>query len=82
MQMSVGVWSKQWIVLRRQFKIISKEMKKRQVLAIIDRRQKCQLHHPLHAAGHFLKFYSIVEVARIYDTKINNLSKQVDMVYT
>lgn len=31
-----------------------KEEKYKEVFEIIDRRWECQLHHPLHAAGHFL----------------------------
>lgn len=30
------------------------EEKYKDIFAIIDRRWECQLHHPLHAAGHFL----------------------------
>ena len=31
-----------------------REDKYREIFEIIDRRWKCQLHHPLHAAGYFL----------------------------
>ncbi|XP_061355257.1 uncharacterized protein LOC133299789 [Gastrolobium bilobum] len=43
------------------FRGIGKEDKYREIIAIIDKKWDCQLHHPLHAIGHYLNpqyFYS------------------------
>jgi hypothetical protein len=53
------------------------ESKYKQVIDIVDRRWSIQLHHPLHAAGHYLNpkyFYS--------DPLIENDSKLLDGLYT
>ncbi|KAK2429465.1 hypothetical protein QL285_027902 [Trifolium repens] len=53
------------------------ESKYKQVIDIVDRRWSIQLHHPLHAAGHYLNpkyFYC--------DPLIENDSKLLDGLYT
>ncbi|XP_061372531.1 uncharacterized protein LOC133314992 [Gastrolobium bilobum] len=57
----VGVLRMGQISNSKAFRGIGKEDKYKDILAIIDKRWDCQLHHPLHAAGHYLNpqfFYS------------------------
>ena len=54
---------KLWIELRKPSKRPSIAMKRsiKTYFQSFDKRRECQLHHPLHVAGHFLNpefFYS------------------------
>ncbi|KAK4271022.1 hypothetical protein QN277_019778 [Acacia crassicarpa] len=56
------------------------EDKYKDIFAIIDRRWDCQLHHPLHAAGHYLNpecFYANPQIDN-YAELISGLYKCID----
>jgi hypothetical protein len=57
-------------------KFNNNETKYKQIIDIVDRRRSIQLHHPLHAAGHYLNpkyFYS--------NPLIENDNKLLDGLY-
>ena len=65
-------------IIMKAFK--EKEEKYKEVFEIIDKRWECQLHRPLHAAGHYLNpefFYSYTD-SNICGEVVNGLFETME----